>query len=155
VKNVDALASRGATWSFLRYASDRVNGVETSFWSSLVNTQSTGTTNRSAAIGGASVNDWVRDWTAANYADVAVAGVATQYTHPSWSYRSLYTALNGSYQLVPRTVNGTPLTLSYSRGGGTAYGRFGVPASGFSTVTALSGGVPPISPYALIVVRTK
>jgi len=156
VKNVDALASRGATWSFLRYASDRVNGVETAFWQSLINTQNTGITNLSSAIGGADVNDWVRDWTAANYGDDAVAGIATQYTHPSWSYRSLYTALNGSYQLVPRPLtNGVGLTLSYSRGGGTAYARFGVPASGFAQVTALSGGVAPTSPYALIVMRTK
>jgi hypothetical protein len=156
VKNVDALASRGATWSFLRYSSDRVNGVETAFWSSLVNTQSTGIANLTSAIGGASVDDWVRDWTAANYADDAVGGIASQYTHPSWSYRSLYTALNGTYQLVPRPLsNGVGLTLSYSRGGSTAYARFGVPASGFAHVTALSGGVPPTSPYALIVMRTK
>jgi hypothetical protein len=31
VKNVDALASRGATWSFLRYAADRLNGSESEF----------------------------------------------------------------------------------------------------------------------------
>ena len=49
----------------------------------------------------------------------------------------------------------TPLTLSYATGGGTAYARFGVPASAFAHMTALSGGVPPTSPYALIVVRTK
>lgn len=156
VKNVDNLSTRGATWSFLRYASDRLNGVESAFWSSLVNTQDVGVTNLSAAIGGASVDDWVRDWTAANYGDDAVSGIASQYTHPSWNYRSLYIALNGSYQLVPRNLtNGVGLTLSYSRGGGTAYARFGVPASGFATVTALSGGVPPTSPYALIVMRTK
>jgi hypothetical protein len=156
VKNVDALASRGAAWSFLRYASDRVNGVETAFWSSLVNTQTIGLPNLTAAIGGASVDDWVRDWTAANYGDDAVAGVAAQYTHPSWNYRSIYIALNTSYQLVPRPLsNGVGLTLSYSRGGGTAYARFGVPAAGFATVTALSGGVPPASPYALSVMRSK
>jgi len=156
VKNVDALASRGATWSFLRYSADRLNGTDATFWSALVNTQTTGTTNLSSALGGANVNDWVRDWTAANYADDAVSGIASQYTHPSWSFRSLYTALNGSYQLVPRPLtNATGLTLSYSRGGGTAYARFGVPASGFAQVTALSGGVAPTSPYALIVMRTK
>jgi hypothetical protein len=156
VKNVDALASRGATWSFLRYSADRLNGTDATFWSALVNTQTTGTTNLSSALGGANVNDWVRDWTAANYADDAVSGIASQYTHPSWSFRSLYTALNGSYQLVPRPLtNGVGLTLSYSRGGGTAYARFGVPTSGFAKVTALSGGVAPTSPYALIVTRTK
>jgi hypothetical protein len=156
VKNVDALATRGATWSFLRYSADRLNGVETAFWSSLVNTQATGSANLSSALGGASIDDWVRDWTAANYGDDAVAGIATQYTHPSWNYRSLYSALSTTYQLVPRPLsNGVGLTLSYSRGGGTAYARFGVPATGFAQVTALSGGVPPTSPYALIVMRSK
>ncbi|HKP76019.1 MAG TPA: Ig-like domain-containing protein [Longimicrobiaceae bacterium] len=158
VKNVDALASRGATWSFLRYSADRLNGVEAAFWSSLVNTQATGVTNLTSAIGGADVDDWVRDWTAATYADDAVSGMATQYTHPSWNFRSLYGALYSGYAnvLIPRPLsNGVGLTLSYSRGGGTAYARFGVPASGFAHVTALSGGVPPTSPYALIVMRTK
>jgi hypothetical protein len=90
------------------------------------------------------------------YADDAVAGIAAEYTNLSWSYRSIYGALNGSYQLVPRNLsNGTGLTLSYSRSGGTAYARFGVPTGGFAGITALSGGVAPTSPYALIVVRTK
>jgi Bacterial Ig-like domain (group 2) len=158
VKNVDALASRGATWSFLRYAADRLNGSDPAFWSALVNTQQTGTTNLSTALGGASVNDWVRDWVAATYADDAVGGIAAQYTHPSWNFRSIYAALYTSYAnvLIPRPLsNGVGLTLGYSRGGGTAYTRFGVPASGFAQVTALSGGVPPASPYALIVMRTK
>jgi hypothetical protein len=156
VKNVDALATRGATWSFLRYSADRLNGTDATFWSALINTQQTGTANLSSALGGASVNDWMRDWIAANYADDAVGGTDAKYSHPSWNFRSLYTALNGTYQLVPRALtNATPLTLSYSRGGGTAYARFGVPASGFASVTALSGGVAPTSPYALIVMRTK
>jgi len=158
VKNVDALASRGATWSFLRYAADRLNGGDPALWSALVNTQQTGTANLSAALGVASVNDWVRDWIAANYADDAVSGIAPQYTHPSWNFRGIYGALYSSYAnvLVPRPLsNGVGLTLSYSRGGGTAYARFGVPAGGFAKVTALSGGVAPTSPYALIVVRTK
>jgi hypothetical protein len=156
VKNVDALASRGATWSFLRYSADRLNATDATFWSALVNTQLTGQANLSAALGGASVNDWARDWIAANYADDAVSGIATQYTHPSWNFRSLYTALNGSYQLVPRALsNNVGLTLSYSPGASTAYARFGVPAAGFADVTALSGGTVPSSPYALIVVRTK
>jgi hypothetical protein len=47
------------------------------------------------------------------------------------------------------------LTLSYSAGGGTSFLRLGVPTGAFAGVTALSGGSPPASPYALIVVRTK
>jgi hypothetical protein len=158
VKNVDALASRGATWSFLRYSVDRLNGSDPAFWSALVNTQSTGTANLSAALGGADVNDWVRDWVAATYADDAVGGVDAKYTHPSWNFRSIYAALYTSYAnvLIPRPLSdGVGLTLSYSRGGSTAYTRFGVAAGTLANVTALSGGVVPTSPYALIVVRTK
>ncbi|HEU0054472.1 MAG TPA: hypothetical protein VFQ39_14895, partial [Longimicrobium sp.] len=63
---------------------------------------------------------------------------------------------NGSYQLVPRNLtNNVGLTLSYSRGGGSAYARFGVPTGQIAGITALSGGVPPTSPYRMIVVRTK
>ncbi|HYJ80973.1 MAG TPA: Ig-like domain-containing protein [Longimicrobiaceae bacterium] len=155
LKNVDALASRGATWSFLRYAADRLGGTESDTWFGLVNTQLTGTANLEDVFG-VDIEPWVRDWIAAMYADDAVAGVAAQYTNLSWNYRSLYIALNTSYQLVPRPLtNGVGLTLSYSRGGATAYARFGVPTGAFAGMTALSGGVPPVSPYALIVVRSK
>jgi hypothetical protein len=155
--NQNSLAVRGVIWAFLRYASDRVNGNDQAFWFSLVNSNLEGKVNIQNAIGGTDPDTWLRDFTAAMYLDDSgVTGVATVYTQPSWSFRSLYTALNGSYQLVPRQLtNNTGLTLSYSAGGGTAYTRFGVPASSFASLTALSGGLPPTSPYALIVTRTK
>ena len=107
---------------------------------------------------GTSVTPWLRDFAAALYADNTSGGVSAIYSNPSWNFRSIYGALYSSYAnvLIPRPLsNGVGLTLSYSRGGGTAYARFGVPASGFAKVTALSGGVAPTSPYALIVMRTK
>ncbi len=153
--NANSLAVRGAIWAFLRYAADRVNGNDQTFWYNMVNSNLEGTANIQNAIG-ATPNDWLRDFTAGMYADDAVAGLARQYQQPSWSYRSLYTALNGSYQLIPQALsNNVGLTLSYATGGATAYARFGVPTAGFAKVTALSGGVAPTSPYALIVVRTK
>ncbi|HEU4455146.1 MAG TPA: Ig-like domain-containing protein, partial [Longimicrobium sp.] len=151
----NSLAFQGVGWAFLRYSADRLGGSEPAFWASLVNTTLTGKANLQNAMG-SDPDLWYRDFVAAMYADDAVAGVAPIYTQPSWNFRSLYIALNGSYQLVPRLLtNNTPLTLSYSRGGGTAYARFGVPAAGFATLTALSGGVAPTSPYQLIVVRSK
>ncbi|HEU4884596.1 MAG TPA: Ig-like domain-containing protein [Longimicrobium sp.] len=154
-KTNDGLAARGAIWAFLRYAADRRNGNDATMWYDLVNTQSTGTANLQAVLG-VDPNEWLRDFTSAIYADDAVAGIGAAQQITSWSFRSLYGALNGSYQLVPRALNnGVTLTLSYSRGGGTAYTRFGVPTGGFAGITALSGGLPPTSPYSLIVVRTK
>jgi hypothetical protein len=154
-KNNTTNAQQGALWAFLRYAADRVGGTEPAFWSKLVDSNLGGKANLQNAIG-ADPDAWLRDFTAAMYADDAVSGVATEYTQPSWSFRSLFTALNGSYQLAPRPLtNGVGLTLSYAPGGGSSYTRFGVPATGFATLTALSGGVAPTSPFALIVVRTK
>jgi hypothetical protein len=123
-------------------------------WYNMVNSNLEGKANIQNAIG-ASPDAWLRDFTASMYADDAVAGVASQYTDPSWNYRSFY-ALIGGFPLQARPLtNNTGLTLSYSSGGGTAYTRFGVPTAGFATVTGLSGGVAPTSPYSLIVVRTK
>ena len=154
VKNTDALAVRGAIWAFLRYSADRVNGSDAAFWFSLVNSTTAGKANLQAVLG-TDPDPWVRDWIAAMYADDAVAGVSPQYQTTSWSYRSVYGGLGG-YPLGTRPLtNGVALTLSYSRGGGTAYVRFSVPADAFASVTALSGGLPPSSPYALIVMRTK
>jgi hypothetical protein len=154
-KSNDVLAVRGATWAFLRYAADRRNGSDETFWFDLVNSDATGQANLQAVLG-VDPQEWLRDFTSAMYADDAVTGIGAAQQVTSWSFRSLYTALNGSYQLVPRALNnGVGLTLSYSRGGGTAYARFGVPTGGFASVTALSAGAPPTSPFALIVVRTK
>jgi hypothetical protein len=154
-QNQNSLAVRGVIWAFLRYASDRVNGSDPAFWFSLVNSNLEGTANIQNAIGGANPNDWLRDFTAAMYNDDAGYTVDAKYTQPSWSFRSLYTALNGSYQLAPRALaNGTPLTLSPSAGGGTFYGRFSVAAGNYATVTTLNGG-PINTPFAIIVTRTK
>jgi hypothetical protein len=154
-KSADNLATRGATWAFLRYAADRANGNDAQLWFDLVNSTTSGKSNLQAVLG-VDPDTWLRDFVSAMYADDAVSGIGVAQQVTSWNFRSLYIALNTSYQLVPRPLtNGVGLTLSYSRGGGTAYARFGVPMGGFAGVTALSGGVAPTSPYALIVVRTK
>jgi len=154
-KGGTSLAAQGAGWAFLRYTADRRGGDQTAFWQSLVNTNLTGKANLEAASG-ASVDDWWRDFVVAMYADNAVTGTSSVYTQPSWNFRDLFNTLNGVYQVQPRPLsNGVTLTLSYSRGGGSTYARLGVPAGGFATITALSGGTVPVTPFALAVVRTK
>ncbi|HET7229642.1 MAG TPA: Ig-like domain-containing protein [Longimicrobium sp.] len=147
-------AFRGALWAFLRYASDRVNGSDAAFWQSLVNSNLTGKANIQNAIG-ADPNAWLRDFTAAMYADDNSFTVAAAYKTPSWNYRSVYGGLGGFPLQLRALSNGTPLSLGYSRGGGTAYIRFGTAAGAFASVSALSGGAIPTSPYGLVVVRTK
>jgi Bacterial Ig-like domain (group 2) len=153
-KTNDALAVRGAIWGFLRYAADRRNGTDSQLWYDLVNSQVAGKANLQESLA-INPDEWLRDFTSAMYADDAVAGIAPEQQITSWNFRSVYGGLGG-FPLGTRTLsNGVALTLSYSRGGGTTYTRFGVPTGGFAGVTALSGGVAPTSPYALIVVRTK
>jgi hypothetical protein len=145
---------RGVLWAFLRYASDRVNGSDAAFWQSLVNSNLEGKANIQNAIG-ADPDLWLRDFVAAMYADDNAFSVAAQYQTPSWNFRSVYGGLGGFPLLARPLTNASPLTLSYSRGGGTSYLRFGTAASTFASLTALSGGSVPSSPYQLIVVRTK
>lgn len=157
----DIDGNAGATWAFLRYAADRRDGDDRVLWASLVGTAETGSRqgldNLRHGLGLATEADlltWFRDWNVAMYADDAVPGIPTIYQTTSWNYRSLYIALNGSYQLVPRPLtNNTGLTLNYGRGGSSAFLRFGVPADGFATFT--TGSASSALSYPVSVVRTK
>lgn len=148
------LATRGAIWAYLRYSADRINGTDATLWYDLVNSTTSGTANLAAALG-ADPNVWLRDFTSAMYADDGVAGIGAEQQITSWNFRSVYGGLGGVPYGVRPLSNGVGLTLSYSQSGGTAWMRFGVPTGAFAGVTALSAGAPPVSPYALIVVRTK
>ncbi|HEX6832229.1 MAG TPA: hypothetical protein VF132_01740, partial [Rudaea sp.] len=146
------------TGFFLRYALDRKNADATgdqATLKSLVDTQSTGIANLSAVFG-ADMQDWLNDFLVALYTDDAVAPVATQYTAPSWNYRSLFTALRTSYPLPVKPLSdGTPLSLTFNYGGGTQYARFGVAAGQTATVTLTAGGVTPTDPIRTALIRTK
>jgi hypothetical protein len=152
----NSLAVRGAIWAFLRYAADRVNGGDQTFFYNMVNTANVGKANIQAVIG-SDPDLWLRDFTAAIYADDNAFTVASQYQNPSWNFRSMYTILYGSYQVQARPLtNNVATSLTYAFGGSTAFFRFGVPASSFATVTGYgAGNTIPTSPYSLIVVRTK
>jgi hypothetical protein len=105
-------------------------------------------------IFGQDITSATRDWAVANYTDDAVGGVPSQYTHPSWFFRSVYPALYETYPIQTH-----PLTQTVTRtmtNGGAAYYRLGVPAGGTSTVRfTVSGGAAPPSNLKLTVIRTK
>ncbi|WP_257387007.1 hypothetical protein [Tahibacter caeni] len=148
-------ASAVTTFLFLRYALDRKNTGDAAIIGALVNSQNVGLANLQAVLN-VDLNSWVHDFLVAMYTDDAVAGVAPEYTAPSWSYRSLYTALNGSYQLaVNPLTNATPLTFVLRPGGGTRYARFGVAAGQTANLGLTEGGSTPTSPITMAIVRTK
>lgn len=150
----DDLAVRGSAWSFLRYAADRRAGDDQQLWFDLVNNTRTGIDNLQHHLG-VDPRVWARDWNVANYADDAVTGIAPQYRHPSWNFRSIYEFVtnNNRYPLATRSFTGAAQTVSL-RAAGASYLRTAVPA-GTGAVQVTSGGAAPPASVSLSIVRTK
>ena len=134
----DGLATRGAIWSFLRYASDRLGGTDSSFFYNLVNTTQLGVANLRTATGaGVALGDWFRDWAVANYADnYAAPALDARFQHKSWNYRSILPALSSNNRAFPLTT--VPLAAGVPAadtvvGGSAAYFTF--PVAGGATAT--------------------
>jgi hypothetical protein len=158
VRNDDSLGTRGATWSFLRYATDRraASGVsDATTFQALVNSRVNGIANLSAVYG-AGIGAMIRDWSISNYTDDTLAGVAAELTQPSWNWHSIYPALGSGGGTYPLQV----LPLATTGGSGTvvpgsaAYYRFAVPANASATVT-VSGGTAAAGLVVGTVVRIR
>jgi len=163
----DDLATRGATWAFLRYAADRANGTDATLWQKLVSTTKlNGMPNLRAALGldAATMTDWFRDWTVANFVDGFAGGTLDpRYTYRSWNFRSVMGALKTprniivypAYPLQTRTLaNGVAETPSI-RGGAAAYFRFSVGSGKQGRIVTAGNGATLPSTVAISVVRTK
>jgi len=159
----DDLATRGASWAFLRYAADRRGGTQSAFWNALVNSTTTGLANLQAVLGTDPL-PWYRDFTAAMYADDAGLSAAATYTQPSWNFRGLYAALDYNpgpgctcaYELAVRNpANGVADPFTLSEGGGAAYVRVGVASGAFVGLATRSGGVAPPATVRMLVIRRK
>jgi hypothetical protein len=149
----DSLETRGATWSFLRYAADHRGTSDGDTWFKLVNSTTTGIQNLQNVFG-SGLPALFRDWAVATIAD-DVPGVASEWQEPSWHFRSMWVALTAnttkSYPLATVTVgDGSPLSLSL-KGGSATYVRFTV-ASG--QTGSVSWGTPP-SKMTITLVRLK
>ena len=130
-------ATRAEAWSFLRYASDRKGGTESTFWQGFTSNQQTGLTNLETNIGTAS-SPWFADFGAATYSDDATTGVASQFSHPSWDFRGIYANLDYepgpgcscAYELdTIDPSNGVPSAFTLVNGVSSAYVRVGVPST--------------------------
>jgi hypothetical protein len=157
----DELSTRGATWSFLRYAADRTGSTDGNLWFRLVNGSSAGLTNLQSALGvdQAGLAALFRDWATSVFTDDFATGLATSYTQPSWNWRSMFQGLFA--QPIPFPVAGTPLTDAVSLptsllGGAASVSRFTIAGGidGFVSLTAPGGGAV-AAPITLTVVRLK
>jgi len=146
----DDLATRGATWSFLRYAADHTGSDDGTTWFQLVNSTSTGVANLTRVFG-AGLTTLARDWATSVLAD-DVTSAEARYQQPSWNMRSIFGALqsNGAYPLATTTLTSTPSAVTVS-GGSAAYLRFTVAAG--KTATIQWSTLP--SSVQLTLVRTK
>jgi hypothetical protein len=155
--DINDLGTRGATWSFLRYAADRRGGDEIALWHQLANPPAgvRGIANLNQAFG-SDISSWVRDWATANYTDDLIPGIPSTYTHPSWNYRSVLPALDGTpFPLTVQPLSNAAITSVNISDGSAAYLNFGVAAgaTGGGRITSRGGVVP--NAFSLSIVRTK
>jgi hypothetical protein len=148
----DSLATRGATWGFLRYAADHQGTSDGTVWQQLVNSTTTGLQNLTNVFG-ANILDRIRDWSISVYTDDQAATTAA-YQQPSWNLRSIYLSAFKSPIPFPLVVfplaNGAQTTQTLS-GGGSLYTRLGVPAN----VTAVVGWSVSSPSVQISIVRTR
>ncbi|MGH7481385.1 MAG: Ig-like domain-containing protein [Longimicrobiales bacterium] len=143
----DDLATRGASWSFLRYAADRAAAPpQSSVWHQLVrDATETGFENLDGPFG-AGVATWMTDWAIAHYADDLVLPDPI-YRHLSWDFRYILgvAITDGNDNPIGFPLGTRDLaqndTVRVSLGGGSAaYIEFGVPAGTQAEVKVEAGG---------------
>jgi hypothetical protein len=145
------LWTRGATWTFLRYAADHRGTSDADTWFKLVNSTTEGLANLQNVFG-TGLTAMFRDWAIANIAD-DVPGVAAEWQHPSWNYRGLFDYISSTKQYPLATVtvgDGSPLAVSLN-GGSAAYVRFSIAAGQVGSVT----WSPSTSSVSMSLVRLK
>jgi hypothetical protein len=126
----DSLETRGATWSFLRYAADHRGTSDGDTWKKLVNSTQTSIANLQSVFG-SGLTDMFRDWAVANIADDVQGSNSAEWQDPSWNFRAMFDYLTRAnpvpaYPLSTVTVgDGAPLSVTLN-GGGAAYVRFTV-----------------------------
>lgn len=153
----DALATRGATWGFLRYLADRAGASDGDLWHRLVNSPATGMVNLDAALAGTGLTtlDALRDWALAAVADDVVPGVPPALTRASWNFAAAlpYTGfVYGPGLFGLRNAANAPVTM---RSGGTYYYSMAAAAGAESLVQVVSGGGVAIPGMRLTLLRIK
>ncbi|MCA0375802.1 MAG: Ig-like domain-containing protein [Gemmatimonadetes bacterium] len=163
----DSLATRGATWNFLRYAAARQGaGNEAAFFRALVNSRTSGLANLQSVLSGGTFGDYLADWSVALIADdhipATTAALDPRYTNPAWSFRSIYPGLRigsnvplGVYPISARLLNSNvPQRLALA-GGTSSYIRFAIPAGRTALITLGANGALPPSTVRYSFVRVR
>jgi hypothetical protein len=151
------ITTRGAIWSFLRYAADRRGGSEKDMWFQLANPPAGvhGLSNLTSSVT-ADLSAWIRDWTVANYADDFATGAQPVDMYPSWNLRSMVSAVNqGGWPLATPVLDTASVTSVSIADGSAAYLRFGVAANAIGGGRVTNRGAVVPAGFALSILRTK
>jgi hypothetical protein len=126
----DSLETRGATWSFLRYAADHHGTSDGNTWKQLVNSTTTGLNNLQNVFG-TGLTSIFNDWAVSNIADDDPPDSPAEWQQPSWNFRSVFDYIPSIKQYPLSTVtvgDNSPLAVTL-KGGGAAYVRFTIAAN--------------------------
>ena len=151
------LAARGATWSFLRYAADRLYAQDGTVWQKFDNSTTSGL-NTLQSVYGTDPQPLLRDWNVANYVDDLGITADAKYKHASWNFRDIYTKTYLNIPTYPLVLVPVPDQRDVStavRAGSAAYMRMSVPAGREALLTFSSNGSAPAAQLQYVVVRTK
>ena len=155
--NDDELATRGATWSFLRYATDQLYTTDGTVWQRFDNSTTVGLETLKAVYS-TDPTPLFRNWAVANFLDDFGTNTDTRFMHKSWNMRDIFTTTLLRYQKYPLAVtslvDGAKADFLI-RGGSAGYARLSVGAGKEALLTFSSGGGAPSAPLQFVVVRTK
>jgi len=153
----DELATRGAAWSFLRYAVDRTFPSDNGVFFRMVNSDLTGLASVKAGL----LTDpapMLADWAIANYVDDLGLTTDPRYTHLSWNYRDIFgkTFLNlGGYPLETTQLADNVSASVQVKGASASYYRLATTAGKEALLTFSSAGGAPNSSFKFTLIRTK
>lgn len=151
----DDLATRGASWQFLRYAIDRDGDNARVLLSALVDSPESGLENLESVFG-ADPRAWYVDHAVSLLTDDHVHGVGAQFTQPSWNFRELLDLLNGDgYVLDTRTLGaGEEMSVRLEEWG-SAFVRTAVARGRVGNVQIGRIEAPPSAAVDFVLVRTR
>lgn len=151
----DRLETRGAAWSFLRYAADHSERPNQLFFRLLVDTPLTGFTNLEAVLDDSAL-DWLQRWGVSVYTDDLVQTGEPLLQQLSWNFRSLLPVLiEGDFPLVVETLAPGETESLTLVSGTSGYVEVSSVAGRTSRLLTTSGSAAPPNDLRVTVVRVE
>jgi hypothetical protein len=150
------LETRGAIWSFLRYAADAQGGADRDFFYALANSKTTGVANLTAVLKSDPL-DLMQSWTTSVYLDDhGPPSMDVKYRQRSWNMRSLLAFFNdGIFPLDTVQLDSKGTAVVQLKGGGAAFVIIAADAGHQGMVRTTADAKDPPETLRLSVVRLR